>query len=134
MAVILQTQKTKKISWITTNMTQKTHFIPRKMLLGAIFLLIVGYSLFQARFIIIGPQITVAYPQDGESVEGNVFTMEGTARNISWISLNDRQIFTDDEGWWSEKLVVREGISTITISARDRFGREVVENIRVVLN
>lgn len=115
-------------------MTQKTYFIPRHMILVIIFLVIVGYSLFQARFIIMGPRITVTYPQDGETVPGNVFTMEGTARNISWLSLNNRQIFTNEDGHWDEKLVVREGINTITISAKDRFGREVVENIRVVLN
>ena len=106
---------------------------PRYALLIIFFILIASYSLFQARALLIGPQIWIISPQDGRVVEAPLVIIEGRAKNIAWISLNDRQIFTDEEGKWSEKLIVSSGISIMTVRARDRFGRETKESVRIVL-
>jgi len=98
------------------------------------FAFIALYSLFQARAILLGPQISIVSPKDGEVVGSPLVTVEGWGRNIGWISMNDRQIFTDEEGHWSEKLIVSEGTSIITVVARDRFGRETRKNLHIVLN
>jgi hypothetical protein len=97
------------------------------------FLIIAGYAIFQARVLLVGPQIWVTSPQDGSTVETSLVVIEGQAKNIAWISLNDRQIFIDEQGMWSEKLLVSEGISIMTVKARDRFGRETEKRIRIVL-
>ncbi len=106
---------------------------PKYGLLIILFILLTAYSLYQARFLILGPQIWITNPQDGQTVESPLVIMEGRSRNIAWISLNDRQIFTDEEGVWSEKLIVSSGISIMTVKARDRFGRETEKSIQIVL-
>ena len=106
---------------------------PRYALLILFFILLISYSIFQARFLILGPQIWIINPQDGRTVESPLVTIEGQARNIAWISLNDRQIFTDEEGRWSEKLIVSSGISIMTVKARDHFGRETKKSVQIVL-
>ena len=107
---------------------------PKKILFTSLFSIIVIYSIYQARFMILGPQIWVDSIRDGETVEGSVVTVAGRAKNVAWLTLNDRQIFTDEEGHWSEKLVVSKGSSFISVKAKDRFGHEIYKNLQVVLN
>ncbi len=98
-----------------------------------ISILLIVYSLYQARALLVGPQVWIESPQDGETVENPLVVIAGQAKNVAWISLNDRQIFTDENGRWSEKLVVSKGISIMTVRARDRFGRETEERVRIIL-
>ena len=98
--------------------------------LGLIFII---YCLFQARFLILGPRITISHPQDGEVVPTPAVTLSGYAYNAAWLSLNGQQIFTDEEGYWEEALLLAEGTSIISIRAEDRFGREQEESIRLIL-
>lgn len=92
------------------------------------------YVLFQARFIILGPGIAITSHTDGSIVHEPSLTLSGTVRNAAWLTLNDRQIFTDENGHWSEKLILAEGVSIMTIRVKDRFGREAVKSVHLVLN
>lgn len=90
----------------------------------AIFLLfVVSYITFQARFLIVGPQITLenelALHQNSRQI-----TISGTAFNISRLWMNDRPIFTDAQGNFSEAFVLENGYTVTTIRAEDRYGRE----------
>ncbi|OHA89811.1 MAG: hypothetical protein A3C70_00965 [Candidatus Zambryskibacteria bacterium RIFCSPHIGHO2_02_FULL_43_14] len=107
---------------------------PKHAFFIILFILLIVYFLYQARFLILGPQVWIDNPQNDEIVEGSIIIMEGRSSNIAWISLNDRQIFTDEYGKWSEKLIVSPGLSIMTVKARDRFGRETKESVRIVLN
>ncbi len=106
---------------------------PRYLIFIALSILLVSYAMYQARFIIQGPQIRITSHTNGLTVGGHLITLEGLARNVAWLSLNDRQIFTNDKGAWSEKLLVSEGVSVVTLKATDRFGRKTEEEIELVL-
>lgn len=106
----------------------------RYIFLIILLVLLAIYSLYQARVILTGPRISIDNPKNGEIVFTPLVTIEGTAKNIAWISLNDRQIFTDEEGKWNEKLIVSSGISIMTVKARDRSGREIERSVQIVLN
>jgi len=112
---------------------RKIDLKPRHILLIVLFLFLASYSLYQARFLILGPSVTITNHLDGDVVNNPIVTVEGVAKNISWISLNDRQIFTDEKGFWSEKLIVATGTSIITARVKDRLGRESEDQIRIVL-
>jgi hypothetical protein len=97
--------------------------------------LVIGlYSLFQARFIILGPSIKVYSPSNGASLPSPVVTVTGKASNIAFISLNDNPIYVDKNGNWSEKLIAPTGLSIMTVRARDRFGRSTEKQIEVMVN
>lgn len=111
----------------------RLNLTPRQWL-GAGFLTLVAlYALFQARFIILGPQITLTSPQDGQVATSSLIYVRGVAHNVTFISLDDRPIFLDEQGNFEEKLLVSPGQSTIMIRARDRFGRETEKTTRIVL-
>jgi len=106
---------------------------PRETL-GAAFLgFIAFYALFQARFIILGPRVSITYPEDGTVATSSVISITGTAHNVTFISLDDRPIFLDEQGNFNEKVVLPGGQSTIIVRARDRFGRETEKTTRIVL-
>ena len=112
-------------------MTKRLSFSSKQWLFIGFLLLIFLYSLFQARFLILGPQIKIIYPKNGTIVSTGLILVEGTAKNVSWISLDDRQIFTNEQGYWKEKLILSSGVSIITIKARDRFGRNSEKSVEI---
>lgn len=106
---------------------------PKYGIIALLFILLLAYALYEARAVILGPRISISNPVDGETLEDPVITMEGKAQNVAWLSLNGRQIFTDEEGHWSEKLILSPGLSIMTVSGRDRFGRERQKSVRIYL-
>lgn len=98
------------------------------------FLVLGSYALFQARFLILGPIISVDTHEDGEVVNGSVLVLGGQGENVAWLSLNGHQIFMDEDGRWSEKLLISTGTSIMTVEARDRFGRKKVKSISIILD
>jgi hypothetical protein len=85
-------------------------------------LLAIAILIFQARYLIIGPQISLTNAIDGPQNTRQI-TLTGSARNISRLWLNDRQIFTDPSGNFSESVILENGLSTLTLRAADRYGR-----------
>ncbi|MCA9354213.1 MAG: hypothetical protein KC877_01705 [Candidatus Kaiserbacteria bacterium] len=85
--------------------------------------LMVFYILFQARYLIMGPQITL---HDVPEIRQNQRQIEltGAAYNISRLWLNDRPIYTDAQGNFKEALVLENGYTVATLRAEDRYGRE----------
>ncbi len=101
-------------------------FTFRTLVQGALMVLfgltLILYVLWQARFLIAGPQITLAEEPPRVSNE-RFITLRGEARNITTITLNGRQIFTDPYGHFNEALVLENGYTIATIAATDRYGR-----------
>ncbi len=85
--------------------------------------LIAAYVLFQARNFILGPSIVLTREPSPIQTE-RVVEIQGTAKNIVKISLNGREIHTDETGVFREKLVLENGYTIMTLMAKDRFGRE----------
>lgn len=93
------------------------------LFLGLCGTVVVGaYVIFQARYLITGPQIVLTAPPPTVSAE-RVVTLSGTAYNIARLWLNDRQIFTDAQGNFAEALVLENGYTVATLKAEDRYGR-----------
>ncbi len=80
------------------------------------------FIIFQARFLIIGPQIKLTAAPEGPQNNRQV-TLEGTAYNISHLWLNDRPIYTDAKGNFKETIVLENGYTIATLRAQDRYGR-----------
>lgn len=93
--------------------------------------LVVGYGIFQAKNLATGPTLSITSPAQGASVPDEFATISGTAKNISFITLNDNKIFTDESGNWSESILLSSGYNVITVEAKDRFGRTARKSLQV---
>ncbi len=86
---------------------------------GILFLV---YTVFQARFILAGPQIDFANSLASVQEE-RVVMLEGTTANIVRLTLNGREIYTDKDGYFKEALILENGYTVATLEAHDRYGR-----------
>ncbi len=109
-------------------------FSPHKnKVIAIVCAILVLYVVFQARNLILGPRIAFIAPLDGETLSGPVIEVRGTATNVSFITLNDKQIFVNDNGEFKERLLPSPGLVILTLKAKDRFGREKIEQAQIVV-
>lgn len=91
-------------------------------LVAILGIVMLGYFLYQARLLLLGPQLTLE--NDPTVVQHEkVVPLIGSARNITRITLNGRPIFTNPDGYFEEALVLENGYTVATIRAQDRYGR-----------
>jgi hypothetical protein len=103
------------------------------VLIISVAVFLAGYFLYQARGYLLGPRITIESPQPAEAIHESYFEVKGRALNISSLSLNGRQIFTDERGFFSEGLLLAKGYNIIELTATDKFGRIQKEKREVIL-
>ncbi len=94
--------------------------------------LIIGYGAFRAKDFVRGPELAVLSPFDGQLVRSSVVEIEGTAQNISFLTLNDGKIFTDESGKFKERILLSRGYNVMTVEAKDRFGRKVTKTLQLI--
>lgn len=105
----------------TSNLTLGTF-----LQLSGIFVLvalIIFYVLFQARNILQGPNITMTDVYTPKQHERSL-TLTGTTNNIVQLTLNGKEIFTNEEGSFSHTLILEDGYTITSLRAHDRFGRK----------
>lgn len=96
-----------------------------------IVLALAGYIYFQTRSLTEGPIIEVAEPINGSLIVDSTITIEGKAKNISWLSLNGKTTYTNEEGTFSKKHALLPGLNVITIEAGDKYGKRDKKDIWV---
>jgi len=110
--------------------------LPRQTLLivGSLLLalLFITYILFQARYLLLGPLVTIETPNNHAELSGALVTIKGTTFNTSKLLLNDRQIFVDQTGHFQEELLLPMGYTVMNLTALDRFGREREQQLGLI--
>ncbi len=96
-------------------------------------LIILGYSLFQAQKILSGPIIEVFTPQNGATYNQTLIEIDGRARNVAYLTLDDKPIFTDKDGKFAEKLLLSPGYNIIKLDGTDKFKKRTEKIIEVIL-
>lgn len=94
--------------------------------------LIVGYSIFQAQKILGGPKITMLSPINGATYTTALIEIKGVAKNTSTLLLNDRPLYTDKAGNFSDTLLPTDGYNIIKLEAKDKFGSETKKMIEII--
>lgn len=91
--------------------------------IGFIVVLILLYVQFQARNILLGPTIALTNASPVLQHE-RTLTLAGKAQNIVKLTINGREIHTNEQGEFAQALVLENGYTIVTLRAQDRFGRE----------
>jgi hypothetical protein len=94
---------------------------------------ILGYGYYRTRDFLNGPVVEITTPANGQLLVSALIDVAGISKNISFLNLNGRKIFTDENGNWHEKLLASPGYNRIEVAAKDRFGRDVTKTLEVVL-
>ena len=91
-----------------------------------------GYAYYRSSDFLKGPIVEITSPQNGTTATSSIITVSGTTRNISAITMDGRKIYIDENGNFSEKLLLHPGYNIITVRVRDRFDREARQAVEVV--
>ena len=94
-------------------------------LVGALLTLFGVYFGFRFRDFVVGPQVSILEPQDGETLVSDRVVVRGQGNDIAKMELNGRPIFIDEKGEFAEPLLLAPGINIIELRAFGRFGREL---------
>jgi len=102
------------------------------VILAIIFLaLFVIYGVFEVAKVALGPSLSVTSPKDLSTVNDPFIRVSGEIKRAAYISVNDRQIFADEKGDFSESLLLLPGYNIIEIVVKDRFDKEVSQRISI---
>lgn len=96
-----------------------------------LFISIIGYSLFEARRYLVGPQISIEYPEEGQYTVPRLITLTAKTKNIASISINGRPVYITEDGLLQEQLLLQTGYTILTIAAKDRFGHETKKELEL---
>jgi len=102
------------------------------LIISIILLCVFGYTAYEIQKIVFGPKIEVISPINGSLISNPLTEVSGIAKNIKDISLNDKKIFIDEEGNFTEKILLSYGYNSITIKAGDKFGRNTEKIVEVI--
>ncbi len=86
-------------------------------------LTVVGYGIYKATPIILGPKIELSTPQDGEIVAGTSISVRGTVLRAKSLYINGIPVFFNEDGNFETRLAVYPGSNILILEAYDRFGR-----------
>ena len=95
---------------------------------------VLGYGYFRTKDFLAGPVLEITTPKNGEMVTSPLIEIKGGSKNLSFLNLDGRKIFTDKDGIWEEKLLLQPGVNIIEVRGIDRFKRENLQIMRVVYN
>ena len=86
---------------------------------------VVVYAFFRAQSFLFGPIITILFPAPHQHVSQE-FTLRGFTENTTYLSINDRRIYPDGEGFFEKDLVLPSGYTIVKLYAHNRQKREQI--------
>ena len=103
-----------------------------KYVFAAFIVLVIGYAYISSRNLLWGPIITLNAPDNGITVYDGLIEISGTVENVAEITLSGRSVFITEEGVFTERLLLAEGVNRFLFEAEDKFGRKTKEVLEIV--
>lgn len=95
------------------------------------FGMFVLYAGFETIKLFLGPSLVIESPKDLATVNDPLITVTGVVKRVSYITVNDRQIFADTAGRFNDKLLLLSGYNIIKVEVKDRFDEVLKKEIRL---
>ncbi len=92
--------------------------------------IVVGYAIFEARGIVLGPTISV--PTGISEVHQAYILIQGRALRISSLSMNGEQIPVTESGDFAQPYLLAPGYNRILLDAKDSYGRTREQVIQIM--
>ncbi len=93
--------------------------------------LILLYAGYTARHMVLGPQIILG-SENVITVTTQIISLTGTTKNTVDLKINNSTVLIDEQGNFTERILLSPGINTFIFEAKDKFGRTTKETLQVV--
>ncbi|MEX0919769.1 MAG: hypothetical protein WDZ32_01355 [Candidatus Saccharimonadales bacterium] len=104
-----------------------------RILLIAAILLALSYILWQAFMLISPPSLKIDYPAEGQLLSSGYVDIVGSSDPDSEVSIDGETVLVDEDGGFVYALVLPEGVRSIEVITRSRFGRTSRVEITVLV-
>ena len=103
--------------------------------IAALFLVaLAAYGTVVAWPLLAGPQLSIESPGSYAALEGGYVEIAGRAHHTETLWLNGAPLLMDESGDFSASLTLPSGGVILSLTATDRFGREITERRTVFVN
>lgn len=113
----------------------KVILTPKKIAIGSAILValsIILYIGWQVSILAAPPRITINSPADNTKVLEDSIIVDGLTDSGSDVFINNIQISVDPEGKFKEKISLQDGVNLITISSKNKLGKESTKALTVL--
>lgn len=100
--------------------------MPIRLIAAVALTILTGYGLVASRPLLSGPVIVITSPEAVVSDDGAVL-VQGQAIHTKTLWLNGAPLLMDESGNFATSLTLPSGGAVVSLTATDRFGREVTE-------
>jgi len=107
---------------------------PKIITAAAITLVVLGGFLFLYKEIgrfAAQPRLAITAPLGDEAIGGNSIDVSGFTDQDAKLTINDQPVLVNDSGEFRENILLQEGLNAITISATNKFGKNVSKKINI---
>lgn len=95
-----------------------------------LFLCVVSYGLFEGRWMVLGPEITIT--SNTAPIASSTYILSGTTFHATSLTVNGATIFITPDGHFSDIYALTPGANLFAIDARDRYGHSVHTMIMIM--
>jgi hypothetical protein len=81
---------------------------------------------------VVGPQITIYNPHDGDTVTSPTFELSGQVSKVKEITVQGRPIPIGTDGHFTEILLAQSPYTILVITATDFYGKAITKTLRVI--
>lgn len=92
----------------------------------AIAIILISYLIFQVSKIFVNPYLEVTVPHKDLVVTDNFVELRGVTEKEATVYINDKEIYTDSNGYFQITLDLNQGINLIKISSKKKHSKESV--------
>ena len=110
---------------------------PKVIIAGIVGFLILGcffYLYKELGNFINTPRLVILKPANGSVIEGKSVHVSGISEKDSEVFINDQPTIVNDIGEFNESVGLQDGLNTISVRAKNKFGKEAVETITLQSN
>ncbi|MCX6767018.1 MAG: DUF4115 domain-containing protein [Candidatus Moranbacteria bacterium] len=116
--------------------TRLSHFVVTPRIIIAVSVAVVVIGGFSYLYSQIGrfaavPRLVITSPASDENIPGNSISVSGYTDEDAKLTINGQPVLVSDKGEFKEDILLQSGVNSITISALNRFNKEISKTVNI---
>lgn len=113
--------------------SRRTLYSPRALVILIACMIIAGFVAFQYSPLFLSPKLEITRPVSGENIDSNVIQVLGESDPQATVLVNGEDVYVGLDGKFRKSIYAFTGDETITVIAKNRFGKETTKTVTVTV-